>query len=82
MNRGIGQPIYGQTSNESRGRGDSARGGLVGVGADPRDPIRERALDIDAQKGTRGKSGTNRENVPGAEERVPEDATKVASERA
>jgi len=82
VNRGIGQPIYGQTSNKSRGRGETVRGGLVGVGADPRDPVRERALDIDVPKGTRGKSGTNRENVPGAEEKLPEDAMKVASERA
>lgn len=62
--------------------GDTSRWGLVGVGADPRNPVRERAVDIDVQKGARGKSGVNRENVPGAEERLPEDATRVASERA
>ena len=52
------------------------------VGADPRDPVRERALDIDVPKGTRGKSGLNREDIPGAEERLLEDAMTVASERA
>ena len=42
----------------------------------------KRALDIDVPKGTRGKSGLNREDIPGAEEKLPEGATTVASERA
>ena len=82
MNRGIGQPISGQTDSETRGRGANDRSGLEGVGANPNDPIRERALDIDVQKGTRGKSGVNRENILGAEERLPESAETMASERA
>lgn len=82
VNRGIGQPISGQTDSETRGRGANDRSGLEGVGANPNDPIRERALDIDVQKGTRGKSGVNRENILGAEERLPESAETVASERA
>jgi hypothetical protein len=56
--------------------------GLAGVGADPRDPVRERGLDIDVDKGTRGKSGENREDILGAEEREPVSAGEVAAERA
>jgi hypothetical protein len=85
VHKGIGQPIYGQSSHQKRlKRNGEKKGkhkhGLVGVGADPRDPVRERALDIDVPKGTRGKSA-NPENIPGAEERLPETAETVAAER-
>jgi hypothetical protein len=83
VHKGIGQPIYGQSSRQLRHGEKKGRHkhGLVGVGADPRNPVRERALDIDVPKGTRGKSGVNRQNVPGAEERLPETAETVAAER-
>jgi hypothetical protein len=51
------------------------------VGADRNDPIRERALDVDVEKGTRGKSGVDRQDFLGAEEKVPESAEAVAAER-
>jgi hypothetical protein len=51
------------------------------VGADQNDPVRERGLDVDVEKGTRGKSGVDRQDVLGAEERVPESAEAVAAER-
>jgi len=44
------------------------------VGADPTNTFRGRAQDIYVDKGTRGKSGLDRENVPGAEERLPQSA--------
>ena len=51
------------------------------MGADPSDSFRERGLDIDHPKGTKGKSGENREDILGAEERLPESAESVAAER-
>jgi hypothetical protein len=44
--------------------------------------VRERALDHEFPKGTRGKSGENREDILGAEEREPVSAGEVAAERA
>jgi hypothetical protein len=81
VHTGYGHPGSGQTSSELHGRRKKERSGLAGVGADPRDPIRERALDIDVPKGTRGKSGANRQDIPGAEEREPVSAEGVAAER-
>jgi hypothetical protein len=81
VHTGYGHPGSGQTSNELHGDGKREKSGLAGVGADLKDPVRERALDTDAPTGTRGKSGLNRENIPGAEEREPESAERVAAER-
>ncbi|TVY65639.1 hypothetical protein LSUE1_G006976 [Lachnellula suecica] len=82
VHTGLGHPGSGQTSNELHGTEKRDRNGLAGVGADPSDPVRERGLDIDFPKGTKGKSGVNREDIPGAEEREPVSAEGVASERA
>lgn len=82
VHTGLGHPGSGQTSNELRGDGRKDRNGLTGVGADQTDSFRERGLDIDHPKGTRGKSGENREDIPGAEEREPVSSEFVASERA
>jgi len=54
---------------------------LSGVGADQSDPVRERGLDVDVEKGSRGKSGNDRQDILGAEERIPEGAEAVAAER-
>ena len=54
---------------------------MSGVGADQSDPVRGRGLDVDVPEGMRGKSGENREDILGAEERMPEGAEAVASER-
>ncbi len=81
MHTGYGHPGSGQTSNELRGDGRKEKSGLAGVGADSRDPVRERALDTDAPAGTRGKSGENREDIPGAEERAPVSTEVIAAER-
>lgn len=78
VHRGLGQPVWGQSSHELRGDG-KGKHGLAGVGADPRDSVRERALDIDTPKDTRGKGGISRYNIPGAEERLPETAESVAA---
>ena len=51
------------------------------MGANQGDPVRERGLDVDVPKGTRGKSGVDRQDILGAEERVPEGAEAVAAER-
>jgi hypothetical protein len=79
-------PVYGQSSRQLHGsgaaKGQKERHGLVGVGANRSDPIRERALDHEFPKGTRGKSGVNREDIPGAEEREPVGAEELAAERA
>ncbi|KAM3065643.1 hypothetical protein ACMFMG_011352 [Clarireedia jacksonii] len=85
VHTGIGKPVNGMTSREIRGdghKGKREKNGLAGVGADPTDSFRERALDIDFPAGTKGKSGANRgEEIVGAEERVPESAESVAAER-
>lgn len=85
MHTGLGHPGSGQTSKELHGDGNypgkREKQGLAGVGADQTDSFRERALDIDHPKGTRGKSGENREDIPGAEEREPVSSEFVASER-
>lgn len=81
MHTGYGHPGSGQTSQELHGRRKKERSGLIGVGADKSDPIRERGLDIDVEKGTRGKNGVDRQDILGAEERVPESAEAVAAER-
>jgi len=86
VHTGLGHPGSGQTSNELHGdgnyQGKRERQGLAGVGADQTDSFRERGLDIDHPKGTKGKSGVNREDIPGAEEREPVSSEFVASERA
>lgn len=56
------------------------RKGLIGVGADQSDVFRERGQDIDFPTGTKGKSDVNREDIVGAEERLPENAESVAAE--
>lgn len=80
VNRGIGQPIYGQSSHELRSD-EKGRNGLVGVGADPRDPVRERGLDTDFPKDPAGKGGRHREDILSAEDKIPETAEAVAAER-
>lgn len=42
--------------------------------------VNEKKLDIEFPKGTKGYSGMNREDNPGAEEREPASADFVASE--
>jgi hypothetical protein len=51
------------------------------MGADQNDPVRDRGLDVDVEKGSRGKSGNDRQDILGAEERIPEGAETVAAER-
>lgn len=87
MHAGLGHPGSGQTSKELRHDGQSGRknpgGSLEGVGATARqdtinahDPAfaGQRALDKD--EATIGRS-----DVPSAEERLPEGAETVSSER-
>jgi hypothetical protein len=62
-----------------RGVRKKEKNGLAGV--DPSDSFRERGLDIEHPKGTKGKNGENREDILGAEERLPESAESVAAER-
>jgi hypothetical protein len=81
VHTGYGHPGSGQTSNELHGTRKKERSGLAGVGADLSDPIRERGLDVDVPKGTRGKSGADRQDILGAEEREPVSAEGVAAER-
>jgi hypothetical protein len=80
VHTGLGHPGSGQTSKELHGDGNypgkKPKSGLAGQGADPTDTIREHGQDIDFPKGTKGKS-----NEPGAEDRLPESAEKVAAER-
>ena len=79
-------PVQGQSSQHLHGsgvaKGQKEGNGLVGVVADSSDSFRERALDHEFPKGTRGKSGIDREGIPGAEERESVDAEFVAAERA
>ncbi|KAE9379296.1 hypothetical protein N431DRAFT_478347 [Stipitochalara longipes BDJ] len=81
VHTGYGHPGGGQTSQELHGRRKKERTGLSGVGADQSDPVRERGLDIDVEKGSRGKSGNDRKDILGAEEKIPEGAETVAAER-
>ena len=78
VNKGVGQPMYGQSSRELRGRGGGHKGrrggrkdkiGLVGVGADPRDPVKERGLDLDVPKGM---EKLMYHDFAGAEEKLPQ----------
>jgi hypothetical protein len=73
VHTGLGKPVQGQTSEELHD-GSHTRAGLEGVGASASDPTRERALDIDVPKGSRGKSSDERFDIPGAEQRDPESA--------
>jgi hypothetical protein len=43
--------------------------------------VRERGLDVNVPKGTRGKSGIDRQDILVAEERVSESAETIAAER-
>lgn len=90
VNKGVGQPLYGQTSRELRGKcsgrkarrgGRKERNGLAGVGVDPRDPVKERALDSDFPKDRMGKRGLNWHTFAGAEDKMPQGAEAVAAER-
>ncbi len=81
MHTGYGHPGQGQTSQELRNK-THERAGVMGVGgSDGRDTVRERAQDIDFPKGTKGKSGINRHDIPGAKEREPVSAEYVADKR-
>lgn len=80
LNKGIGQPMIGETSRELRhnaekGRPPKSRYGLEGVGASATDPVKQRGLDMDHQK------HAVRPDKLGAEDRLPEDAETVAAER-
>ncbi len=81
MHTGYGHPSSGHTSQELHGRWKKERSGLSGVDADKSDLVRERGLDLDVEKGTRRKSGVDRQEILGAEEREPESAESVAAER-
>ena len=84
VHQGLGLPIQGQSSQQLHGSGVSKGAkegnGLIGVGANASDSVRERGLDIDVPKGSRGKSGEDRQDILGAEERVPASAEDVAAE--
>jgi hypothetical protein len=79
-------PVQGQSSQQLHGsgmtKGAKEGNGLAGVGANIGDSVRERGLDHEFPTGTRGKSGENREDILGAEEREPVSAGEVAAERA
>ncbi|KAG9233449.1 hypothetical protein BJ875DRAFT_464127 [Amylocarpus encephaloides] len=81
VHMGLGHPGQGQSSNELHGTGKKEKSGLAGVGADQSDTVRERGQDIDFPKGSKGYSGENRQDIQGADERVPAGAEEVASER-
>ena len=85
VHTGYGHPGSCQTSKELHGGGNfpgkREKQGLAGVGADQSGVFRERRQDIDFPAGTKGKSGVNREDIPGAEGKLPERAESVASER-
>lgn len=84
VSTGLGHPGAGQTSRELRHDGGKSQGsGLEGVGAtvnqssiNPHDPVHanQRALDNDD-------AVVGRSDVPGAHERLPENAEQVASEK-
>lgn len=79
VNTGIGKPVAGETSAELHD-GSHERAGLTGVGANKEDPIKKRGLDEAHPKGSIGNSGVNRENLKGADEKVPETAEALAAE--
>lgn len=66
VHTGYRHPDSRQISNELRG---DEKHGLAAVGADPTHAytVENGHKIFDADKGTRGKSGVDRENVPGAE---------------
>lgn len=94
MNTGYGHPGQGQTSAELRHDGESHRkrqgGGLEGIGVtsgrgvvDGRTREDQRGLENDYPAGTKGTAEAERGNktFQGAEDRLPESAEGVASER-
>jgi hypothetical protein len=84
VHSGYGHPGSGQTSKELHGDGNfpgkREKNGLAGVGANQSDVFREWGQDIDFPTGTKAKSSVNREDIVGAEERLPESAESVAAE--
>ncbi|KAK8074211.1 hypothetical protein PG994_005110 [Apiospora phragmitis] len=85
VHTGYGKPMQGQENHEIRHDGQHTRkrvgAGLEGVGASVGDDsVRAKGADLPEGivKGSRGK---HTEDYPGAEERVPESAETVASER-
>lgn len=96
LNTGMGKPMQGmegrELNHQLRGRkhedgrmhprGRVKEGtGLVGVGGEPpKDPIRSRGLDL-PEGIERGMKGKDKPDWPGAEERVPESAERVATEQ-
>jgi hypothetical protein len=73
-------PVQGQSSQQLHGsgvvKGTKEGNGLLGVGGDSSDPVKERGLDSDIPKGTSG----NREDIVGAEEMEPVSAEALADE--
>jgi hypothetical protein len=74
---GYGHPSEGQTSRELRSQGGE-RHGLVGVGADPRNPVREFGWGRDHPKG--GVNVEDRSALMDAEKREPVKAEELAAE--
>ena len=79
-------PVQGQSSQQLHGsgvtKGRKEGNRVVGVGANMSNSVKDMALDHESPKGARGKSGENREEILGAEEREPTSAWEVAAERA
>lgn len=83
VHQGLGKPVQGQSSKELRSEAQGGLGGPEGVGGsarqatvDPHLPEHkgQRALDKD-------EAVIGRSDVPSAEERIPQSAESVASER-
>jgi hypothetical protein len=78
---GYGYPGSGLTSRELHGIREEGEIWVKCVGADQSDPVRGSGLDVDLPESTRGKSGVDRQDILGADERVPVGAEAVAAER-
>jgi hypothetical protein len=84
VHQGLGQPLQGQESRELHGahvrKRKKERTGVAGVGgSDGVDSVREKGADLPegVYKGMRGKAS---DEYPAAEDRVPANATDIASE--
>jgi hypothetical protein len=77
VHQGYGHPGSGQTSNELKADGRKNRSGLEGVGGDPSQGYVPKGAERDHELGPR----SDRENLMGAEDRLPAGAEEVASER-
>lgn len=77
----MGKPVQGQTGSEAKSKRLGSKEGSVL--ANERDAFKEQGLDVDHRKGGAANARTveGKDNLVGAEDKLPETAESVAAER-